>query len=216
MKRIKYYLYGLLVLSLFAGCENSTDENNSGVDDYFSSNPYVSEDREDPQDATMKITPSRATVGIVGQETVFTVSGGDGDYHWYLSNYEYGRITLGSGNQAIYICLKVGNNTIICRDGSGHGATAYILPVTDTMSISPASVTLSLGSGEFYASFTVSGGTPPYSWQVGNPSLGTVSYSASATEVCSYQAVAGAYGKNTITVKDADGRTASASITQSP
>ncbi len=215
MKNYKYYLYGVLILALVGGCESSTDEDNAGVDDYFASNPYVSEDRE-PAAATMKISPSIATIGIVGQEVVFTVSGGDGKYKWYLANEEYGRITLGRDNQAIYICLKVGNNTIICRDGSGHGATAYIKPVSDTMTISPSSITLDLGEGELYASLSVSGGTPPYQWFVGNSALGVVSYSASATEICSYQAVAGTYGKNTVTVKDADGRTATATITQTP
>jgi hypothetical protein len=217
MKTNRYCLYvGLLVISLFAGCDDSTDENNAGVDDYFASNPYVSGDREEPDDSIMKIAPSKATIRIVGEEISFTATGGDGDYHWYISNEEYGRITLGGANQAIYICLRIGNNTIICRDGSGHGATAAIIPVTDTMSISPSSITLALSEGELYASFSVSGGTPPYSWNVGNASLGTVSYSADATEVCSYRAVAGAYGKNTVTVKDGDGRTATATITQAP
>ena len=96
---------------------------------------------------------------------------------------------------------------------TAHPYTSASRDTSYTMTISPASVTLSAGA--LNASFTVSGGTPPYSWTSGNPGAGTVSYSAGSSYVAAYTAVAGAYGQNVITVIDAEGRTASATVTQS-
>ncbi|MDP2991520.1 MAG: hypothetical protein Q8O57_13250, partial [Kiritimatiellota bacterium] len=113
-----------------------------------------------------------------------------------------------------YTCLQVGNNDVIVQDDSGHYAAAHISPVANTMTISPASA--ALAGGALNVSLAVAGGTPPYSWTSGNTALGTVSYSASSSYVAAYKAVASAYGQNVVTVIDAEGRTASATITQSP
>ena len=93
-----------------------------------------------------------------------------------------------------------------------HPYTSASRDTPYTMTISPVSV--SLIGGALYASFTVSGGAPPYSWTSGNTAMGTVSYSASSSYLAAYTAVPGAYGVNVITVIDAEGRTASATITQ--
>ena len=205
----------LAVLLAFSGCEGTTDEDSSGVDSYLKTHPYTSASRDTPLPAGLKILPLQATAGNIGQTIAFTVSGGEGAFHWGVSDTTNGKIASKGADSAIYTCLVVGNNDVIVQDDGGHYATARISPVaTDTMTISPASVSLS--GGALNASFTVSGGTPSYSWTSGNPGLGTVSYSASSSYVAAYRAVAGAYGQNIITVKDAEGRTTSATVTQEP
>ena len=205
----------LAVLLAFSGCEGTTDEDSSGVDSYFKNNPYQSAARDaTTRSADLTITPASATASIVGQAIAFTVSGGEGAYYWGVSDNAYGRIESQGSAAAVYTCLRVGNNDVIVQDDGGHYATAHISPVTDAMAITPPSVSLS--AGELYVSFAVSGGTPPYSWTSGNPAMGTVSYSASSSYAASYTAVAGAYGQNVITVIDAEGRTASATITKAP
>lgn len=214
----KILLYALPVIlcvsaPLFCGCEKSTDTDSSGADDYFNANPYESEPRDEPSSSDIKIVPVMAAVDIYNQEVVFSASGGSGSYSWHLSNEDNGEINSDGGNQCVYICKKVGNNTLTVQDDDGHYATAQITPVTDDMSITPSSVTLV--SGTLNASFKVSGGTPPYVWTSGNVRLGTVSYSSGSSDICAYIAVAGSYGVNMITVRDDEGRTASAQVTQS-
>lgn len=204
----------LVLLLAFSGCEGTTDEDNSGADSYFKNHPYQSETRETPLTTIMAISPAQATASLIGQKIIFTVSGGYGAYHWSVADEIVGKITSQGANQAMYTCQQVGNNDVTVQDEEGHFANAHISPVADTMVINPASVSLS--GGALNVSFTVSGGTAPYSWTSGNPGLGTVSYSASSSYIAAYSAVAGAYGQNAVTVVDSEGRTASATITQSP
>jgi len=206
----------LAVLVAFCGCEGTTDEDSSGVDAYLAAHPYTSASRDTPLPTTtvLQITPAQATADIIGQMIAFTASGGDGAFHWGVSDTTIGKIESNGADQALYTCLVVGDNDVIVQDDSGHYAAAHISPVTaDTITISPASATLS--GGALNASFAVSGGTPPYSWTSGNPKLGTVSYSVGSSYVAAYTAVSGAYGQNTITVIDSNGRTTSAMVTQS-
>ena len=204
----------LAVLLAFSGCELSTDDDSSGVDAYLAAHPYTSASRDMPRPVVLTISPITATASIIGQTTIFTVSGGEGAYTWGVSDSANGKIVSRGADQAIYTCLVVGNNDVVVQDAAGHFASARITPVVDAMTINPASVSLS--GGALYASFSVSGGTPPYSWTSGNPGMGTVSYSTGSSYVAAYMAVAGAYGQNEITVIDAEGRTTSATVTQEP
>jgi hypothetical protein len=202
---------GLVLAAALAGCEGEKNDP-TGADAYFKNNPYSSEDRPDTLLPTLDITPSLATLSIIGQEIIFTASGGDGIFHWSISN-DNGEINSQGANQCSYKCRKVGNNDVIVQDESGHYASAHITPTIDKMTVTPSSVSLSAGAR--YVAFTVSGGTPPYAWTSGNPSLGTISYSSATSYTAGYTAVAGAAGQNTITVLDAEGRVATASVTQS-
>lgn len=202
----------LAVLLAFSGCEGPTEEDSNGVDAYLAAHPYTSASRDTPLPGVLAISPLQAAASIVGQTIAFTASGGDGAFHWGVSDSADGKIESKGANQALYTCLQVGNNDVIVQDDGGHYATARIYPVTDTMTISPASASLS--GGALNVSLAVAGGTPPYSWTSGNTALGSVSYSASSSYVAAYKAVAGVYGQNVITVIDAEGRTASATITQ--
>lgn len=195
-----------------AGCEGERDDT-TGVQDYFKANPYESAERPEPTAAKMSIQPESVTIDTVGKQQVFTVSGGEGSYHWTLSDERYGKLRTHGENQAIYQCLAVGDNDVIVQDDAGHYASAHVSPAADSMAVSPSEVALS--GGALYVAFSVSGGTAPYTWTSGNTSLGTVSYSASSSYTCGYTAVPNAYGKNIVTVRDANGRTASAAITQS-
>jgi len=202
----------LAALLAFSGCEGTTEEDSSGVDAYIASHPYTSASRDTPLPTVVKITPAAASASIIGQTIAFTASGGSGAFHWGVSDAADGKVDSSGADQALYTCLRVGNNDVIVQDESGHYAVAHISPVANTMAVSPASA--SLAGGALNVSFAVNGGTPPYSWTSGNTALGTVSYSASSSYVAAYTAVAGAYGQNVVTVVDAEGRTASATITQ--
>ncbi len=201
-----------VVILMFSGCESDTNEDSSGADAYFDANPYSSEPRPEPGAADVAIIPSLATISIVGESVLFTGSGGVEPYTWSVANSVYGHLEVAGGVDVRYICDQVGNNDITLTDKDGRYAVAYITPVQDDMTMSPVAVEL---AEAYYASFSVSGGTPPYIWTSGNVSLGTISYSADTSYIAAYTAVVGAYGVNVITVRDREGRTVSATVTQS-
>ena len=204
---------GLAVLLAFSGCEGTTNEDSSGVDAYLAAHPYTSASRDTPSAVVLTLTPVSGTASLIGQTLVFKASGGDGAFHWGVSDSTNGKIESQGADQALYTCLQVGNNDVIVQDDGGHYAVAHISPVaTDTVTISPASLTLA--SGALNASFVVSGGTPPYFWISGNTDLGIV-VPTSSSYVEAYIAVKYAYGQNVVTVIDSNGRTASATVTQS-
>lgn len=205
-----FAVLGLGLAIMLSGCEGEKNDP-TGAEEYFSENPYEPAERGD---VLLTISPASAKINIVGQEVIFTVAGGDGAYRWYLANESNGELNSHGANQCAYKCKKVGNNTITVQDESGHYAAAQITPETDTMTVTPSSVTLS--GGARYVSFSVKGGTAPYTWIAGNAQLGTVSYSASASYTAAYTAVANAHGENTVTVRDAEGRTAVATVKQQP
>ena len=213
---IRQYLgSGVLCLALavmLSGCEGEKNDP-TGAEDYFKNNPYSSDKRTDPLPTELDILPAIAQIGIIGQEIVFTASGGDGSFHWSLSSEDNGELHSRGADQCVYKCKKVGNNDVIVTDDGGHYAAAHITPATDIMTVTPGEVVLSAGAR--YVAFTVTGGTPPYSWTSGNASLGTISYSAATSYTAGYTAASGAYGQNTISVRDAEGRVATASVTQS-
>lgn len=201
------------------GCETGSEDetasvgDSSGVDGYFASNPpYDGSDIGEPETTQMSIAPSSYSISIVDQQVAFVASGGEGDYSWSLSDTANGTLTTKGANQAVYSVKAIGNNSVIVQDAAGHYAIAYILPVTDSMTLTP--VGLDMLSTVTSAGFAVSGGTPPYTWSVANPALGTVTYSSGSSYEASYTRVSGAAGVNVITVTDAEGRTASATITQ--
>lgn len=199
-----------LGLLFSAGCESNSDD--SDADEYFKNNPYQSAGHDDATPMSMQITPVLATLSIVGQEVLFTGKGGTPAYKWSVTDPSKGQVEVVGWSQCRYVCLQVGNNTVRVEDEEGHFALARVTPVQDAMTVSPATVAL---NNVLEAAFTVNGGSPPYVWSVGNPALGTVSYSASSSYHASYHGVAGAYGNNIVTVRDAEGRTAYATVTQS-
>ncbi len=206
-------LLSALSLFILAGCEGSANEDVSGAEAYFDNNPYSSTPRTDPGAQDLELRPDSYAVSFINQEVAFTVTGGEGDYRWYVSNHANGDINSHGANQAVYVVKQLAANSITVQDDLGHYAVAYITIGSTTISVSPGSITLS--AGQLQASFTVSGGTAPYTWTSGNVQLGTVSYSAGSSHVAAYTAVSGASGQNVITVRDAEGRIASATITQS-
>lgn len=218
-KQKKNALVHVLSMMLFAvvflglgGCEGDTNEDTAGVDAYFASNPYSSEAREEPGEPDLTIDPTFETISIVGETVVFAGQGGTGPYTWSVSASDYGYVEVIGWSEAVYTCVQVGNNDVIVQDAEGHTATAHITPVEDSLTISPS--TIDLVGDAYYAGFSVSGGTPPYTWSVGNVAMGTISYSADTSHVAGYSGT-GLLGVNMITVMDAEGRTASAMLTQS-
>lgn len=173
---------------------------------------------------TVSLNQTLVTVNPAGGTTTFTASGGSGNFTWRVSNSSLGNFSSLSGTRnssATYTATGVGNNTVTVTDAAGQSASATVQQTTgagtgtggDSVSLNPTLVTIDFLTGT--ANFTASGGSGNFSWSVGNAQLGNVrTISGTRNANATYSVVAGAIGQNTLTVRDAEGASASAVINQ--
>lgn len=208
------FLVGMTMLGLIGGCESDSDT--SGSEAYFAANPYVSDDRPEPDPTALQISPSVATINVVGQQKVFTGRGGEGTYSWSVTDKSVGTVHSLTTVQCFYLCKKVGNNTVMLTDKAGHWAAAQVSGTNATSSVTLYPTTAAVSDSSPNMSFAVSGGQAPYTWTVANASMGSISYSASSSHLASYAMYSGRYGQNTVSVRDSKGVSTTATITQAP
>src|ERR1035437_7759209 len=92
----------LAVLLAFSGCEGTTTEDSSGVNAYLAAHPYTSASRDTPLATVLQLSPASVTANIFGQTFVFTASGGEGAFHWGVSDTTNGKIASQGADQAVY------------------------------------------------------------------------------------------------------------------
>ncbi|MBI3089963.1 MAG: hypothetical protein HYY96_04795 [Candidatus Tectomicrobia bacterium] len=149
----------------------------------------------------INVTPATANLETGGTQQ-FTASGGSGAFTWVAESGGISVDTTGAG--ITYTAPGVtGEYDLLVFDSAGNGGMANITvgAPSNRLVITPSDVTLDQGQE---AVFTVSGGTPPYTFSgaaVTMVSNSTVSFSA--TEAGSF----------VITAADSGGRSASATIT---
>jgi len=210
---------GLLLILVFAyvGCEDSPDT--GGLDGYFAAHPYISDPRDSTNASDIDIDPSDTSVTHIGQEILYTVSGGRRPFEWGVARASVGTVAAqGDDRYAIYTALTVDDNNVIVSDRDGSAAIADITPsVTVALQIIPDAVTLTatetnglpLSLDGSIVDFQVAGGTPPYGdWNVSSPDLGTINSSGRYT-------VNGTWGvgKNVVSITDSAGSVATATVT---
>lgn len=96
-----------------------------------------------------------------------------------------------------------------CEDSSAPDDFNNPAPAS-ALSVIPSYITL--GPTNTYAVFEARGGTPPYTWSIGDTSLGTIP--ATTAHLITYTRVASKYGANAISLKDANGWMSTAAIWQ--
>ena len=202
--RLGSVVAALLTLAVLPACED-TSVNTSDLDSYFANNPYVSDPRTGPG-SDVSINPTAASISVVGQEVVFTASGGNTPYSWHVANNDNGSI-IGRGSQGDYKATRLGNNNVIVYDIDGHAAIATISAGGASIMISPSTATIPTSAGN-QVQFTVVGGQPPYTWSVSFPDLATISQDGLYTSK-----LAGGGSINVVTVVDQAGNTATATVT---
>ena len=199
-----------VVLTFVAACEDEPDMGNAGG--YFDSNPYASDARTDiPFDPdTLRLTPDGAQVTQPGQMFTFKVDGGVPPYQWRIADSDTGEIipTTDTGSDtAVYKAEVVGNNVIIATDTGGRSASAQISTTLQVaLDIIPDDVGIT-GAGGAMIQFTVTGGYAPYQWVSAGPAMGTIDATGLYTDN-------GGNGTNIVTVLDAQGSAASATVIQ--
>lgn len=166
-----------------------------------------------------------------GQTVTFKASGGY-EYSWKLNpNDGSGTLNTSKGESVIYTCMSTNigsmpkqvivTSTIAgTSEGGTSNATPYSMEATaevywaggtgggGSISITPSGTQNIATNGT--KTYAVSGGTPPYTWSVGNTALGTLSTSSGASTIYTAKGT----GNNTITVADSASHTDSESISQ--
>jgi len=158
---------GLLMgalLWLLPGCEGGGSPDTSGVDSYFADHPLVSDPRDPTAPQDVVLTPASASVSFIGQLITFTVTGGEGAYHWGVAN---GNGTVApraeDTSQGVYTTITLAGNSVIVYDARGHSAIATVNTGSGSaLVIAPTEATLTTNTQVL--AFSVSGGTPPYTW----------------------------------------------------
>jgi hypothetical protein len=202
-------LTGALLLWL-PGCEGGGSPDTGGVDSYFASHPLVSDPRAPNAPQDVVITPAIASVSFVGQAITFTVTGGEGPYHWDVAT---GNGHVGSPandtSQGVYTTLTLAGNSVIVYDARGHSAIATVGTGTaSALAITPSSATLTTNTQ--VTAFAVSGGTPPYNWTVLHGANGILNTASGASVLYTRTAP----GDNALTVSDSVGGSANVVISQ--
>ena len=203
---------GLLMgalLCVVPGCEGNSSPDTGGIDGFFASNPLVSDPRLPgaPQDVT--IAPALAAVSFVGQLVTFQARGGSPSYHWGVANGNGTIISRAEDtSQGIYTATTLAGNSVIVYDAYGHSAIATVgVGTGSALAIAPNTATLT--NNTQVLAFTVSGGTPPYTWTVLN-GHGSLNTTAGASVL--YTRISA--GDNGLTANDSAGANVSVVIQQ--
>jgi subtilisin family serine protease len=136
------------------------------------------------------VAPETATLAV-NQKLQFTASGGSAPYTWRSSDSSIASVN----NNGTVTGIDAGIVLITATDANGVSATTGNVEIISTqLVLTPAAAVLGVGS---VLNFSVSGGTPPYSWATNNNDVATIDASGSLT--------AKAAGKVTVSVTDAQG-----------
>lgn len=159
----------------------------------------------------LSINPPSPTLGTTTTTVGLNAVGGTPPYSWSVSRPDLGSVSPTTGASVTYTRTQTaGANTVTVRDSANQTATATVTftgsLVIQDLAISPQEWIFVDGGG-LSVQFTVSGGVLPYTWEVSNPNLGVLSSTTGSS--VTYNRTQDR-GTNTITVRDAVGRTVTA------
>jgi len=209
---------GLFLIALGAmwqfGCEYQDlkqEEPEDEIDRYFQQNAPRSQSRQHANSEDLVISPQSASVTFIGQEILFTITGGKTPFHWHVGDTADGSIDKQDNQrQAVYTAKTLEPNTVLANDRDGKTALAGVGQVVAPLSMQPASLTIPHAVANTYT-FIAIGGSAPYNWQHVISSLGTVAGDGGDNETATYTVTgAGGIGTNLIVLIDQAGSSVSA------
>lgn len=155
------------------------------------------------------IMPGSVSLGSGSNRDVqFEPINGTPPYTWRVSRSDLGAIS----SAGLYMAnTPDGQNTITVTDSAGRSVQATVIQANNAAAIAalaivPATSTIGIDK-QYQISFQATGGIPPYSWSASSTGLGTITSAGLYTS----RTIA---GQNTITVRDANGTLASATVIQ--
>mgnify|MGYP001575153324 CR=1 FL=1 len=159
--------------------------------------------------------PGGVPSDLTGLKVTFTASGGVPPYgEWWVAHSTIGTIDPITGVYTVDGDDEIGENLVSISDSVGHVASVTVITefedtTTAPLAILPEDSTLTLSSADdlpYVINYTVSGGTPSYTWSATIPALGTIDEDSGV-----YTALSS--GENTIVVTDGNGQQESTTIT---
>jgi len=118
---------------------------------------------------SVSITPSSSRL-LIGDTVQFTASGGAAPYRWRVSDTAIASIDA----NGLLTAQAAGSVSVSVTDADGFSASSDSVTINDNnvvITISPNATNVSRNRWQL---FTASGGTPPYSWRLSNPAVGTI------------------------------------------
>lgn len=199
----------ILAMPVMVGCEDEDSPDTGGVDEWFASHPWVQDPRT-TGDSDVRISPSQAQIAFVGQEFVFTASGGETPYYWSMAFNDRGMLKVRPGNsQAVYTVADVAENNVIVYDHNCHAAIARVTPgIPEALKVTATPDTLNANGDK--SLLTVSGGIPTYTWTVADVLLGKLDANTGAEVIYTRKLP----GDNSVRVEDSEGNFANVVIAQ--
>jgi large repetitive protein len=182
-------------------------------------------------DKSLTILPSTAQVGKQGTQT-FTVTGGTGPIFFSVDNATIGSMPSNDGADPLDVQstftagITAGTLTITAVDSDGDTLTASVTVVSNTVTLTPASVTLpntaagvtvfttggSVGDIPTF-SFAISGQSNSYTGAVATPTAGTADVAATVSIATAVPTLAEGDQTLTITATDSNGDSATSQLT---
>lgn len=178
-----------LIVILFNACDNSSSDGGP----LGPSNTATSA-------ALVQVTPATATV-VKGDTITFAATGGAGTFTWSVSDPTLASIISTTG--VFTAGSNTGSVTVTATDSNGATGTSTITIANKTITIIPGSSKVGKGTN---LTFIANGATAPVFWSIDNTSVGSIDVN---TGIFTAGITA---GTATITVLDADGDTATASV----
>ena len=162
-----------------------------------------------PEGKPLAISPARTVVPVNGTVN-FAAEGGLPPYVFSIAS---GGGLLDSATGA-YTSSSIGTATIRVTDKTGKGAdaTVAVQAFAGSLTISPAALTLAVGSN---VTFSASGGTPPYTFAIQTNNSGSLSAGASGVTSWLY-APGGTPGADMIRLTDSTSAFVTAAVTVTP
>lgn len=158
------------------------------------------------------IDPSSVTLGSADEAFTLNVVGGEPPFTWAVSDEALGLVTS-NGNSVVYARTALnGVNILTVTDAQTWTATCTVTQrdvADENLAIAPANATLAANGGQQV--FEASGGSPPYTWSVGNDGRGVIDV-RNETRRGLYTRTAA--GDNTVIVRDRRTLVAIATVSQ--
>jgi len=118
---------------------------------------------------SVNVTPGNSSL-LIGDTLQFSASGGVAPYLWRVSDGSVATID----SNGLLTARAAGSVSVVATDADGFSASSGNIIVRDSnvvISITPNTTRVSRNRWQL---FTASGGTPPYTWRLSNPSVGTI------------------------------------------
>lgn len=161
----------------------------------------------DGEEATMPVVVDAAVVTLapgsltlwVGEIAHVVAAGGTPPYVYGSADGEVATVTADSGEVR---ATRAGKTTITVKDANGREAVTALEVLNPGLTVAPGDVTI---AARFTVPLTAAGGVPPYTWSTSNAKVAPVDADGVVTGRTG--------GTVTITVTDAVGQTAAATVT---